>query len=69
MHHTCIKNYDLKRNFPKKQHVLRLVTNSEGNLTVQYAGMRDNPNLIATSQEVTKNVKRTRDLISKDDEP
>lgn len=25
MHHTCIKNYDQKRLFPKKQHVLRLV--------------------------------------------
>jgi hypothetical protein len=49
MHHTCIKNYDLKRLLPKKQHILRLVEGPDGLLTVQYVGMRDNPLAIQNS--------------------
>jgi hypothetical protein len=40
MHHTCIKNYDLKRLYPKSQIIIQLKENEDGSLTVQYGGTR-----------------------------
>jgi hypothetical protein len=40
MHHTCIKNYDLKRMHPKSQIIIQLVEHEDGSLTVQYGGTR-----------------------------
>ena len=49
---------------------MRLITNKDGTLTVEYFGKRDNPNLEALGNHQDKNgaVKRTRDQITKDGE-
>lgn len=69
MHHTCIKNYDLKRLYPKKQHVLRLVEGQDGVLTVQYVGQRENPNYSDSTSENSRSraLRRTRNEMTQDE--
>jgi hypothetical protein len=38
MHHTCIKNYDLKRMNPKKQYVYSLKEGEDGRLHIERKG-------------------------------
>lgn len=58
MHHTCIKNYDLKRMNPKKQYVYRLKEGGDGLLKIEFKGKRA---VEQYSEEVRERRKRERD--------
>ena len=69
MHHTCIKNYDLKRLNPKKLDVFKLKEGQDGLLKIERAGTRKVAGLNQLD-EVKKGVKRSREgssLVNEDD--
>lgn len=58
MHHTCIKNYDLKRMNPKKQYVYQLKEGEDGLLKIEFKGKRA---VDQSTEEVRERRKRERD--------
>ena len=69
MHHTCIKNYDLKRLNPKKLDVFKLKEGQDGLLKIEFAGTRKVAGLNQLD-EVKKGVKRSREgssMVNEDD--
>ena len=63
MHHTCIKNYDMKRLNPKKQDIFKLKAGQDGFLKLEFARTRK---VVGSNQldEVKKGVKRSREASS-----
>ena len=69
MHHTCIKNYDMKRLNPKKLDIFKLKEGQDGLLKIERAGTHKVAGLNQLD-EVKKGVKRSREgssLINGDD--
>ena len=60
MHHTCIKNYDMKRLNPKKLDIFKLKEGQDGLLKIEFAGRRKCSRL-SQLDEVKKGVKRSRE--------
>ena len=65
MHHTCIKNYELKRLNPKRLEVLKLIEGKDGQLTIEHAGTRrvSSQNQLEDVKKGTKRVREGSSLV------